>query len=107
MPWIISIRNLTKTYKSGSQAPKSVNLEIKEGRPLALLGPNGAGKTRPISSVCGIVQPTSGHVDVGGRAVVRDFRAARDFIGLVPQEITLERAVRRMRNRLRHPSPSS
>jgi ABC-2 type transport system ATP-binding protein len=90
MPSIVSIRNLTKTYKSGFQALKSVNLEIEEGEILALLGPNGAGKTSLISTICGIVQPTSGNVTVGGHDVVRDFRAARDLIGLVPQEITLE-----------------
>ena len=90
MPSIVSIRNLTKTYKSGFEALKSVNLEIEEGEILALLGPNGAGKTTLISAICGIVQPTSGSVTVGGHDVVRDFRAARDLIGLVPQEITLE-----------------
>jgi ABC-2 type transport system ATP-binding protein len=90
MPSIVSIRNLTKTYKSGFEALKSVNLEIEEGEILALLGPNGAGKTTLISTICGIVQPTSGTVSVGGHDVVRDFRAARDLIGLVPQEITLE-----------------
>lgn len=87
---IVSIRNLTKTYKSGFAALKSVNLEIEEGEILALLGPNGAGKTTLISAICGIVQPTSGNVTVGGHDVVRDFRKARDLIGLVPQEITLE-----------------
>ncbi|MDR7127133.1 ABC transporter ATP-binding protein [Pseudotabrizicola sp. 4114] len=90
MASIVSIRNLTKTYKSGFAALKSVNLEIEEGEILALLGPNGAGKTTLISAICGIVQPTSGSVTVGGHDVVRDFRAARDLIGLVPQEITLE-----------------
>lgn len=90
MPPIVSIRNLTKTYKSGFAALKSVNLEIEEGEILALLGPNGAGKTTLISTICGIVQPTSGSVTVGGHDVVRDFRAARDLIGLVPQEISLE-----------------
>lgn len=90
MPAIVSVRDLTKTYKSGFQALKSVNLEIEEGEILALLGPNGAGKTTLISTICGIVQPTSGSVTVGGHDVVRDFRAARDLIGLVPQEITLE-----------------
>lgn len=90
MPSIVSIKDLTKTYKSGFQALKSVNLEIEEGEILALLGPNGAGKTSLISTVCGIVQPTSGHVTVGGHDVVRDFRASRNLIGLVPQEITLE-----------------
>jgi ABC-2 type transport system ATP-binding protein len=90
MPSIVSVRNLTKTYKSGFEALKSVNLEIEEGEILALLGPNGAGKTSLISTICGIVQPTSGTVTVGGHDVIRDFRSARNLIGLVPQEITLE-----------------
>jgi ABC-2 type transport system ATP-binding protein len=90
MPPIVSVRNLIKTYKSGFQALKSVNLEIEEGEILALLGPNGAGKTTLISTICGIVQPTSGSITVGGHDVIRDFRAARNLIGLVPQEITLE-----------------
>ncbi len=90
MPSIVSIRNLTKTYKSGFEALKLINLEIEEGEILALLGPNGAGKTSLISAICGIVQPTSGHVTVGGHDVVRDFRVTRNLIGLVPQEITLE-----------------
>jgi ABC-2 type transport system ATP-binding protein len=90
MPSIVSVRNLIKTYKSGFQALKSINLEIEEGEILALLGPNGAGKTTLISTICGIVQPTSGSVTVGGHDVVSDFRAARDLIGLVPQEISLE-----------------
>jgi ABC-2 type transport system ATP-binding protein len=90
MSSIVSVSNLTKTYKSGFQALKSVNLEIAEGEILALLGPNGAGKTTLISTICGIVQPTSGTVTVGGHDVIRDFRATRNLIGLVPQEITLE-----------------
>ncbi|MGQ0564224.1 MAG: ABC transporter ATP-binding protein [Gemmobacter sp.] len=90
MPSIVSVQNLTKTYASGFQALKSVNLEIEEGEILALLGPNGAGKTTLISAICGIVQPTSGSITVGGHDVARAFRAARRLIGLVPQEITLE-----------------
>jgi ABC-2 type transport system ATP-binding protein len=90
MPSIVSVRDLTKTYKSDFQALKSVNLEIAEGEILALLGPNGAGKTTLISTICGIVQPTSGSITVGGHDVIRDFRAARNLIGLVPQEISLE-----------------
>ena len=90
MPTIVSVRDLTKTYKLGFSALKSVNLEIEEGEIIALLGPNGAGKTTLISTICGIVRPTSGSVTVGGHDVVRDFRAARELIGLVPQEITLE-----------------
>jgi ABC-2 type transport system ATP-binding protein len=90
MASIVSVRNLTKTYASGFQALKSVNLEIEEGEILALLGPNGAGKTTLISTICGIVQPTSGSVTVGGHDVARAFRASRNLIGLVPQEISLE-----------------
>ena len=90
MPSIVSVRSLTKTYNTGFQALKSVSLEIAEGEILALLGPNGAGKTTLISTICGIVQPTSGTITVGGHDVIRDFRAARALIGLVPQEITLE-----------------
>jgi ABC-2 type transport system ATP-binding protein len=90
MPSVVSVCNLTKTYATGFQALKSVNLDIAEGEILALLGPNGAGKTTLISTICGIVQPTSGTVTVGGHDVIRDFRAARNLIGLVPQEISLE-----------------
>jgi ABC-2 type transport system ATP-binding protein len=90
MPSIVSVRNLVKTYKSGFEALKSVNLEIEEGEIIALLGPNGAGKTTLISIICGIVQPTTGSVSVAGHDVVRDFRKARALIGLVPQEIALE-----------------
>ena len=90
MPSIVSVKNLTKTYNTGFQALKAVSLEIAEGEILALLGPNGAGKTTLISTICGIVQPTSGTITVGGHDVIRDFRAARALIGLVPQEITLE-----------------
>jgi ABC-2 type transport system ATP-binding protein len=90
MSSIVSVQNLTKTYGSGFQALKSVSLEIAEGEILALLGPNGAGKTTLISAICGIVQPTSGTITVGGHDVVRNFRATRSLIGLVPQEITLE-----------------
>ncbi len=90
MPSIISVRNLTKTYTSGFEALKTINLEIEEGEIIALLGPNGAGKTTLISIICGIVQPTSGSVSVAGHDVVREFRASRALIGLVPQEIALE-----------------
>ena len=90
MPTIVSVKNLVKTYGTGFQALKSVSLDIVEGEILALLGPNGAGKTTLISTICGIVQPTSGSITVGGHDVIRDFRAARALIGLVPQEITLE-----------------
>jgi len=90
MATIVSVRNLTKTYKTGFQALKSVNLDIEEGEIIALLGPNGAGKTTLISTICGIVQPTSGTVTVGGHDVVKDARAARELIGLVPQDVSLE-----------------
>ena len=83
----ISISNLGKTYASGLQALKSVDLEIRKGEIFALLGPNGAGKTTLINIVCGIVTPTSGTVLVDGHDNVRDYRAARAKIGLVPQEL--------------------
>ncbi len=86
---IISIRNLSKTYKTGLSALKDVNLDIRKGEILALLGPNGAGKTTLISIVCGIVTKTSGSVTVDGHDNVTDFRAARALIGLVPQELHL------------------
>ncbi len=84
---ILSIRGLTKTYASGLQALKPVDLEIGKGEIFALLGPNGAGKTTLISIVCGIVTPTSGTVQVKGQDIVRDYRATRSLIGLVPQEL--------------------
>jgi ABC-2 type transport system ATP-binding protein len=87
---IISITNLTKTYKSGFQALKAVNLEIRRGEIFALLGPNGAGKTTLISIICGIVNPSSGTVLADGHDIVKDFRAARSKIGLVPQELTTD-----------------
>ncbi|MEP6906896.1 MAG: ABC transporter ATP-binding protein [Pseudoxanthomonas sp.] len=90
MPSIISIQNLGKTYKSGFQALKSVNLEIRRGEILALLGPNGAGKTTLISIICGIVNPSSGTVTADGHDIVRDYRAARAKIGLVPQELSTD-----------------
>ena len=90
MPGVISIRNLTKTYASGQHALKDVSLEIRPGEIFALLGPNGAGKTTLISIVCGIVRKTSGTVSVNGYDIVRDYRAARSQIGLVPQELAIE-----------------
>jgi len=86
----ISITNLTKTYATGQHALKGVSLEIRPGEIFALLGPNGAGKTTLISIVCGIVRPTSGTVVVEGYDIQRDFRAARERIGLVPQELAIE-----------------
>ena len=90
MASIVSIKNLVKTYGSGFEALKGVDLEIEEGEILALLGPNGAGKTTLISTICGITTPTSGHITVGGHDVVTGYRGARALIGLVPQEIALE-----------------
>jgi ABC-2 type transport system ATP-binding protein len=87
---IISINKLSKTYASGFQALKSVDLEIRKGEILALLGPNGAGKTTLISIVCGIVNPSSGSVTADGHDIVRDYRAARSKIGLVPQELSTD-----------------
>ena len=83
----LSISGLTKTYASGLQALKSVDLEIRKGEIFALLGPNGAGKTTLISIVCGLVTPSSGTVLVDGLDIVRDYRATRAMIGLVPQEL--------------------
>ena len=74
---LLSISNLTKTYASGLQALKRIDLEIRKGEIFALLGPNGAGKTTRINIVCGIVTPSSGSVLVDGHDIVRDFRAAR------------------------------
>jgi ABC-2 type transport system ATP-binding protein len=87
---VISISNLSKVYASGFQALRDVNLDIRRGEIFALLGPNGAGKTTLISIVCGIVNPSGGQVTVGGHDIVRDFRAARSLIGLVPQELTTD-----------------
>ncbi|MFN3842227.1 MAG: ABC transporter ATP-binding protein [Rehaibacterium terrae] len=86
----ISIRNLCKTYDSGFQALRNVDLDIRRGEIFALLGPNGAGKTTLIGIVCGIVRPTAGTVLADGHDVVRDYRAARSKIGLVPQELATE-----------------
>ncbi|WP_299194423.1 ABC transporter ATP-binding protein [uncultured Litoreibacter sp.] len=90
MAGIVSVNQLVKTYDGGFQALKSVSLDIEDGEILALLGPNGAGKTTLISVICGMVNPTSGTVSVGGHDIITDFRAARQLIGLVPQEINLE-----------------
>jgi len=90
MPPIISVTNLSKTYGSGFQALRDVNLEIRRGEIFALLGPNGAGKTTLISTICGIVRPSSGTVSADGHDIVTDFRAARAKIGLVPQELTTD-----------------
>jgi ABC-2 type transport system ATP-binding protein len=86
----ISIRDLTKTYASGFQALRGINLDIFPGEIFALLGPNGAGKTTLISIICGIVTASTGRVLADGRDTVRDYRAARRKIGLVPQELTTD-----------------
>jgi ABC-2 type transport system ATP-binding protein len=86
---IISVSNLTKTYPSGFQALKNINLDIQRGEIFALLGPNGAGKTTLISIICGIVNPGSGQVLADGHDIQRDYRAAREKIGLVPQELAV------------------
>ena len=87
---IISVSNLSKTYASGFHALKHVNLDIRRGEILALLGPNGAGKTTLISIICGIVNATEGSVSVDGHDIIKDYRAARSLIGLVPQELTTD-----------------
>ena len=90
MPPIISISKLTKTYASGHRALAEVDLTIEKGEIFALLGPNGAGKTTLISIVCGIVNASSGQVTIGGHDIVKDYRAARSLVGLVPQELTTD-----------------
>src|SRR5436190_12190988 len=87
---IVSVSNLSKTYATGFQALKSVDLEIKRGEIFALLGPNGAGKTTLIGIVCGLVNMTAGSVTADGHDILKDFRAARAKIGLVPQEISTD-----------------
>ena len=89
MPMVL-ITNVRKAYATGFEALKGVSLDIHEGEILALLGPNGAGKTTLISTICGITQPTSGTITVGGHDVVTAYRGARSLVGLVPQEINLE-----------------
>jgi ABC-2 type transport system ATP-binding protein len=88
MPAIISIVNVAKSYASGVEALRSTNLEIEKGEIFALLGPNGAGKSTLINIICGIVTPSCGTVIADGHDIVRDYRAARSKIGLVPQELT-------------------
>ncbi len=90
MPAIIRVRGVSKTYASGFQALKTLDLDIEEGEIFALLGPNGAGKTTLISIVCGIVTATEGTVTVAGHDIVGDYRATRSLIGLVPQELTTD-----------------
>lgn len=87
---IISVRNLSKTYATGHQALKSVNLDIRQGEIFALLGPNGAGKTTLIGTICSLVNPTEGEIRVDGLDIAKDWRAVRSRIGLVPQELSIE-----------------
>ena len=89
MPPIISIRGVSKTYRTGFAALKNVDLDIAPGEIFALLGPNGAGKTTLINIVCGIVTKSSGAITVDGHDTVRDFRKTRALIGLVPQELSM------------------
>jgi ABC-2 type transport system ATP-binding protein len=86
----ISVSHLCKTYASGFQALKDIDLDIRDGEIFALLGPNGAGKTTLISIICGIVSPSTGTVTVDGHDIISDYRAARSLIGLVPQELTTD-----------------
>jgi len=90
MQAIISVANLSKTYASGLDALKNINLDIRRGEIFALLGPNGAGKTTLIGTICGIVNPSEGRIRVDGHDIVTDYRAARSMIGLVPQELTTD-----------------
>jgi ABC-2 type transport system ATP-binding protein len=87
---VISVSNLSKTYASGFQALKNIDLDIGRGEIFALLGPNGAGKTTLINIICGIVNPTKGVVRADGHDIVTEYRAARSMIGLVPQELTTD-----------------
>ena len=87
---LISIQNLSKTYNESFQALKNVSLDINKGEIFALLGPNGAGKTTLINIICGLVRPSSGSVTVNGADIIKDYKATRSQIGLVPQELTLE-----------------
>lgn len=89
-PPIISVSGLSKTYTSGFQALKNIDLNIRRGEIFALLGPNGAGKTTLISIICGIVTPSSGTILADGHDILREYRAARSKIGLVPQELTTD-----------------
>ncbi|HMB57909.1 MAG TPA: ABC transporter ATP-binding protein [Arenimonas sp.] len=90
MASIISIQQVNKTYASGFQALKSIDLEIRRGEIFALLGPNGAGKTTLISIICGIVNASQGTVLVDGHDIRKDFRITRAMIGLVPQELSTD-----------------
>jgi ABC-2 type transport system ATP-binding protein len=87
---VVAVSNLSKTYASGFQALKDINLDIRRGEIFALLGPNGAGKTTLINIICGIVNPTKGEVLADGHDIISEYRAARSKIGLVPQELTTD-----------------
>ncbi len=87
---VISIHDVVKTYASGLQALTPINLQINKGEIFALLGPNGAGKTTLINIICGIVTASGGTVTADGHDILRDFRAARSIIGLVPQELSTD-----------------
>jgi ABC-2 type transport system ATP-binding protein len=90
MPPVISVANLSKTYASGFEALKRINLDVRRGEIFALLGPNGAGKTTLINIICGIVTPSAGAVTVDGQDIIADYRTTRSMIGLVPQELTTD-----------------
>ena len=90
MNTLVNVSGLSKTYEGGFEALKTVDLEIRQGEIIALLGPNGAGKTTLISIICGIVNPSTGSVSVAGHDIIRDYKAARSLIGLVPQELATE-----------------
>ena len=87
---IISVQGLTKTYGSSFHALRNVDLQIDRGEIFALLGPNGAGKTTLIGVICGIINPSAGRIAVDGHDIIRDYRAARSMIGLVPQELATD-----------------
>jgi ABC-2 type transport system ATP-binding protein len=86
---IISIQGLNKTYATGFKALNEINLDIRRGEIFALLGPNGAGKTTLISTICGVVTPSTGRITVDGHDIIKDYRTTRSKIGLVPQELTV------------------
>jgi ABC-2 type transport system ATP-binding protein len=90
MPAIIQIDNLNKVYSNGFTALRNINLNIEQGEIIALLGPNGAGKTTLISTICGIINASSGRVLIDGHDIVKDYRAARKLVGLVPQELATD-----------------
>src|SRR5215471_13164552 len=89
-PTVVTISGLSKTYKGGLHALKRIDLTIRRGEIFALHGPNGAGKTTLIGIICGIVTPSEGTVVADGHDIVRDYRAARAKIGLVPQELSTD-----------------